>query len=140
MLRRIVGQFLRLESFESLVEQCGDKARLEQLQPGHIELVLNVDSHLWYKNRVKHHHEGVPEVEEAEVLEVQEEPTSQRVLRARNNDDKSPPRTAANVPPIKIQLQLSASEFKTSTKASLSAPKADTSQQPETESEASAQQ
>ena len=102
MLRRIVGQFLRLESFESLVEQCGDKARLEQLQPGHIELVLNVDSHLWYKNRVKHHHEGVPEVEEAEEPEVQEEPTSQRVLRARNNDDKSPPPNAANVPPIKI--------------------------------------
>lgn len=66
VLRRIVGQFLRLDCFEDLVDQCGDKARLEHLHPGHIELVLNVDSHLWYKNRVTQHHEGVPEVEEVE--------------------------------------------------------------------------
>lgn len=76
VLRRIVVQFLSLDCFEDLVEQCSEKGRLEPLQPGHIELILNVDSHLWYKNRVKHLREGVPEIVVAEEPEQPEEPTS----------------------------------------------------------------
>jgi cell division protein FtsN len=74
------------------------------LQPGHIEQILNVDSHVWYKNRVRQHRDGVPQPAEAPKVEVEDEPTSQRVLRARNNDEKAAPQAATDVPPIKIQL------------------------------------
>ena len=104
VLRRLVGQFLCLDSFEALVDLCGDRSRLEHLQPGHIEQILNVDSHVWYKNRVRQHRDGVPEPAEAPKVEVEDEPTSQRVLRARNNDEKAAPQAATDVPPIKIQL------------------------------------
>lgn len=120
MLHQVAHKFLQVDNFDALQAQCSEKAKaknggIEFLQPAQIDLVMNTDSHLWYRNRcaqiasaVKQESEKDEQQSKDGESESRDEPElTTRVLRTRPNDDKS--ETQANklptiVPPIKIQL------------------------------------